>query len=154
MARRAATWHLKHSVARGMRPSRRLHEQTADSAFASLLRGLCFVAFNADRLQVRIVVRPTARLCDNVIDVGTSHDAAAAQARLAQTRVPLHDPCAQLIPGRAVPSLVAVTALPVRHPVRCFARVLLTVRFAAGDQRTAATVLAWAKRAHRHQVVE
>src|SRR5947209_716332 len=93
--------------------SRPLRDATGHSACAPLRRGLRLVAIDADRLQVRVVIRAAACLGCDVVNVRAARDAPRAQAWLAQARVALQDLLAEFVPGRAVSTLMAIAALPI-----------------------------------------
>lgn len=94
------------------------------------------MALRVDRLQIARMVdlglRPAAQvafgLADDVVHLvgrGDAELAAEAVGALAQPAVALQDDQAQFLPRIAVSALVAITALGVRSPARCGARLRL-----------------------------
>jgi hypothetical protein len=79
-------------------------------AAALLGVGLGLVHGAADDLQVAVVVAAALLAGHDVVDCVTDVHKAVAQARLAHAAVTLQDALADLVPGRAVPALMACAA--------------------------------------------
>lgn len=116
----------------------------------ALARRLGSVTVTTDRLQVFVAVGPASCLRDDMVNGSCRRHAAGLQAGLTKASDAAQDAHSDPLPRASVSPRMAITANGIRPPLDRLLRVLIAVRFAIRNKRTASPMLAGLHRSGGH----
>lgn len=116
----------------------------------ALSRRLGSVTVTTDRLQVFVAVRPASCLRDDMVNGSCRRHSAGLQAGLTKASVAAQDAHSDPLPPTSVSPRMAIAANGIWPPLDSLLRVLIAVRLAIRNKRTASPMLAGLHRSGGH----